>query len=288
MYATSFVFLVVAVVALGIGFIQGGLTFVFVSIGAAIASLLFLIASLLRKRPIEPATAGAPFGGPAAGEPWPAAAGGAGRPAVGPRTLPRRPGLQPRRAADETVELEAGVTQGRMPRGPAEPRGMPARPPVRRPAGARPATARAEQRLMEDEMEEAAPARRPPVRGRPTRKPAARKPATKAPTRKAPAKARKPAAKAPARKTTAKAPSRKPAKAPSRKPAAKPAARAPAKKAAAARKSSTGATVIALPERGTYHISGCRFVKGRRDTEKVTKATAHRRGYSACGVCKPG
>jgi hypothetical protein len=44
---------------------------------------------------------------------------------------------------------------------------------------------------------------------------------------------------------------------------------------------------VAIPERGTYHQTTCRFVKGRRDTEKLTTSTAKRRGYSACGVCKP-
>jgi hypothetical protein len=45
--------------------------------------------------------------------------------------------------------------------------------------------------------------------------------------------------------------------------------------------------VVAIAERGTYHTSVCRFVRGRRDTERMQVSTAKSRGYNACGVCKP-
>jgi hypothetical protein len=45
--------------------------------------------------------------------------------------------------------------------------------------------------------------------------------------------------------------------------------------------------VVAIPERGTYHESGCRYVQGRSDTERLQKKTAQSRGFKACGVCKP-
>ncbi len=46
-------------------------------------------------------------------------------------------------------------------------------------------------------------------------------------------------------------------------------------------------TVLVLPGRGAYHREECRFVRNADDLEELTKATARRRGYTACGVCKP-
>lgn len=46
--------------------------------------------------------------------------------------------------------------------------------------------------------------------------------------------------------------------------------------------------VVCLPARGTYHRADCRFVKGRTDTEAIERETAIGRGYTACGVCRPG
>ena len=198
MYAISLVLLLAAVVTLAIGFVQGGLTLIFVSIGASIASAVFLAAGVLRRRPLQPATAGAPYG-PAEGTPA---------------------------AATATTE---------RPRAPLS---------QRRPAAAPPAGKPSE-----------APRPKEPVKAEKTTG------STKTTTKKAAAK--KPAAK----------------KAVAKKPAAK--------KTAAKRTAATGGQVVSLPERGTYHTAGCRFVKGKRDTEKITKATAKRRGYDACGVCKP-
>jgi hypothetical protein len=45
--------------------------------------------------------------------------------------------------------------------------------------------------------------------------------------------------------------------------------------------------VWVIPGRSRYHTQDCRFAKG--DTlREVTEATAQRRGYVACTVCKPG
>lgn len=45
--------------------------------------------------------------------------------------------------------------------------------------------------------------------------------------------------------------------------------------------------VWVIPGRSRYHTHGCRFAKG--DTlREVTEATAVRRGYVPCSVCKPG
>jgi hypothetical protein len=178
----SWVLLAAAVGSLVYGLTREGLTFIYVSIGASVGAMLFLLGGILRKRPVQPATAGAPYGPP--------------------------PGAAARRTTATTA------------------------PPATR-----------------------------------------RKPTTR-PTTKAPARA--PAAK-PAR--------RKPA---ARKKAATPPAKKAATKKSAAASRSTSATVVALPERGTYHEAACRFVKGKRDTERLPMTTAKRRGYNACGVCKPG
>lgn len=204
MIALSWLFLLAAIGTLLVG-VFSDLVWVYVSIGASVLAMILLLAGIVRRKPVQPATAGAPYG-PPVGE---AAARGRSA-ATAVATAPARTGAQ------------------------------------RRPATPTAPTA-------------------------PARKPAARKPAAK---------------KAAARKTTAR-------KAASRKPAAKKttvkkttARKTAAKKTTAAR-SSTRATVVAIPERGTYHQSGCRFVKGRRDTERLQLTTAKSRGYSACGVCKP-
>jgi hypothetical protein len=41
-----------------------------------------------------------------------------------------------------------------------------------------------------------------------------------------------------------------------------------------------------FPDRDKFHRPDCRFAKGR-GSEKVTKATARRWGYEACGICNP-
>lgn len=173
------------------------LVWVYASIGASVLAMILLLAGIVRRKPIQPATAGAPYG-PPVGE---AAA---------------------RRPAAATAVSTA------------------------------PATAPASQRRPTTPIAPAAP----------TRKPAARKPAAKKPAVRKKTTRRKPAAtKTAAKKTTAK------------------------KTTAASR--SRRSMVVAIPERGTYHTSDCRFVKGRRDTERLQVSTAKSRGYNRCGVCKP-
>ena len=204
MYAISFLFLLVAAATLFIGWLfQDGLTLIWVSIGASVAAAIFLIVGVFRRRSLEPATAGAPFG-----------------------------------PEEGTEAAQAGTV--------TEPRDTRPRAPIpqRRPAGKRPAGKPAAER---------APAAAPT--------PAATKPAAKKPSTKKPA----------AKKATAKKPSGK---------------KSGAKKTSAGAAASRG-QVISIPERGTFHEAGCRFVKGRRDTEKITVSAAKRRGYTACGVCKP-
>ena len=60
----------------------------------------------------------------------------------------------------------------------------------------------------------------------------------------------------------------------------------PAKKAAAA-KSTSGAQVVVIPDRGKFHTETCRFVKDVPGTVTLTKPAAKRQGYAPCGVCKP-
>lgn len=190
MIVLSWVLLAAAVVSLVYGLTREGLTFIYVSIGASVGAMMFLLGGILRKRPVQPATAGAPYGPPPGTE----AAGG---------PAPTAPSLAP--AA-----------------------------PARRKATTRPTTS----------VPAGAPA---------PAKPTARKP-----------RARKSTVSQPGSET------------------------ATTKKTTAATSSSGRApTVVALPERGTYHQTGCRFIKGKPDAERLSMTTAKRRGYKACGVCKP-
>lgn len=52
---------------------------------------------------------------------------------------------------------------------------------------------------------------------------------------------------------------------------------------------SRAARVIVVPGRDRYHSSGCRFVKGKSgdEIERITEATAKRRGFEPCSVCSP-
>jgi hypothetical protein len=197
-YAASFGLVIVALITLIIGVFQSGLTFIWISIASSVAAALFLAVGVLQKKPVQPATAGAPYGPPAG-------------------------------STEAVEERETAVL---------------AAAPATRVSAARPSG---------DEEEAASPAPRTKV--------AARK---KAPAKKAPAK------RAPAKKAAAKA------------TASKGAAKRSTAKAAA-----SGGTVGAIPERGTYHQASCRFVKGRKDTERMTKTSAGRKGFTACGVCRP-
>jgi hypothetical protein len=61
---------------------------------------------------------------------------------------------------------------------------------------------------------------------------------------------------------------------------------AAAKSTAAAAKPAAGSVVV-IPDRGKFHTETCRFVKDVPGTVTLTKTTAKRQGYTACGVCKP-
>jgi hypothetical protein len=111
---------------------------------------------------------------------------------------------------------------------------------------------------------------------------------------KAPAKAAKAAtavAKAPAKaaapaKTAAKTAAKAPAKAATKvaAPAKAAAAKAPAKAPA---KSAAKPGVVVIPDRDKFHTAGCRYVRGADGATELTRATATRQGYTACGVCNP-
>ena len=199
MIALSWLFLLAAIATLLIG-VFSDLIWVYVSIGASVLAMILLLVGVVRRKPVQPATAGAPYGPP-----------------VGEASAVATPTM--------TAPADA--------------------PAQRRPATPAPSTA---------------PASKPT-----TRKPAAKKTAAK-----------KTAAKTTASKTTA-----------AKTPASKTTAKKTAAKKTAAAGSTSRAMVVAIPERGTYHDSECRFVQGRTDTERLQKKTAQGRGFKACGVCKP-
>ena len=193
MIALSWLFLLAAIATLLIGVFTEPIAWIYASIGSSVLAMILLVVGIVRGKPVQPATAGAPYGPP-----------------VGTAGARERPAAAAAATASSTAPSRAASQ--------------------RRPAT--PATTTA-----------------------PARKPAAKK-----------APAKQPAAKTTAKKTTA------------RKTAAK-------KTTAAA--SSTRGTVVAIPERGTYHTAECRYVQGRKDTESLKASTAKSRGYKACGVCKP-
>ena len=107
------------------------------------------------------------------------------------------------------------------------------------------------------------------------------KPATKSAT--APAAKASAAKSAPAGKAAAaKAPAKVASKATSK---AAPVKSSPAKKAAAVPTKRGG--VIVIPDRGKFHTSECRYVRGAEGTLELTRAAAVKQGYDACGVCSP-
>jgi predicted lipid-binding transport protein (Tim44 family) len=197
MIALSWLFLLAAIATLLVG-VFSDLVWVYISIGASVLAMILLLVGVVRRKPVQPATAGAPYGPPVG-------AAAARAPASRATTSPARTAAQ------------------RRPPTPAAP---------------------------------TAPARRPAAKKTAAKKAVARKPAAKKTT------AKRTTAKTAAKKTTA-------------------------RKATSAASSSTRSMVVAIPERGTYHMSTCRFVKGRRDTERMQVATAKSQGFKACGVCKP-
>jgi hypothetical protein len=201
--ALSWLFLLAAVATLLVG-VFSDLVWVYVSIGASVLAMILLLVGIVRRKPVQPATAGAPYG-PPVGE---AAAAPAAATAVS--TAPAAPAAQ------------------RRPATPSAPTAPADKPAPRKTAASKSTTA-------------------------------------KSTTRKSTA-SKSTASKSTAAKSTA--------------------GKSTAKKTAAATASSR-AMVVAIPERGTYHESGCRYVQGRSDTERLQKKTAQSRGFKACGVCKP-
>jgi|GEM_PF-2128240 hypothetical protein len=52
------------------------------------------------------------------------------------------------------------------------------------------------------------------------------------------------------------------------------------------RKTASSEEVVAIADRKKYHRPQCRYAKAA-GAERITKAQARRRSYSACGICKP-
>ena len=52
------------------------------------------------------------------------------------------------------------------------------------------------------------------------------------------------------------------------------------------RKATSAREVVALPDRRKFHRPECRFAAAR-GAERMSRATARRRGYEACAICKP-
>ncbi|MDQ3957733.1 MAG: hypothetical protein M3273_05355 [Actinomycetota bacterium] len=55
---------------------------------------------------------------------------------------------------------------------------------------------------------------------------------------------------------------------------------------AAPRKARAKDAVVAIPDRKRFHRPECRYASAA-GAEPISKATARRRGYTACGICKP-
>ena len=130
--------------------------------------------------------------------------------------------------------------------------------------------------------------------------------ARKAPARRAPAR-KAPARTVPAKKT---APVRIPTTSPKATPlTGTPSTGTPPTVTLAAKSATTGAartrattssaavdpkrpttrrgSVVVIPDRGRFHHSECRFVRGVEGVQVLSRTAAARSGYQACGVCKP-
>jgi hypothetical protein len=44
--------------------------------------------------------------------------------------------------------------------------------------------------------------------------------------------------------------------------------------------------VVAIPDRNKFHRASCRYASAK-GAEKISRENAERRGYEACGVCRP-
>jgi hypothetical protein len=298
----------VAAVLLAIGLINPDLNFVYASIGVSVAAFVFLAVGVLQRRkeelPEDALLAGAD-----------ASSGSALVESEGVTTLPPAAKPAPRGAATvvghvlvvagrpryhvegcryltgkeaDSVNVSDAREEGFTACGVCKPDEQLASEAVTaeevatadRTADRTATTEAADEVATVDEVEAAAEAPAAPARVARATAPV-RKAAAKAPV-KAPAKAAAKAAatKAPAKAAAAKAPAKAPAKA-----AAKATPAKPAKKAAAA--PLKRGNVIVIPDRGKYHTADCRYVRGAEDTLELTKATAARQGYDACGVCNP-
>ncbi|HEX6262039.1 MAG TPA: hypothetical protein VF097_04250, partial [Actinomycetota bacterium] len=125
MIVTAAVFLVAAIVTLVIGWFQEGLAMVYVSIGASVVALAFLVAGMVRRPAVAPATAGAPYG-PAEGTEAAAMAPAEPR----ERTKPSAPLPQRRPAARPPT--------GRPDEEKPAPEAAPSRPAAKKPAAKKP------------------------------------------------------------------------------------------------------------------------------------------------------
>lgn len=47
------------------------------------------------------------------------------------------------------------------------------------------------------------------------------------------------------------------------------------------------AQLVVIPDGNKFHRSDCRYVRNNPDAATITRATARRRGYTACGLCRP-
>lgn len=275
MIVISGVLVLVALVLLVIGLIGPSLGFVYASIGASLAAFAFLVVGILQRRKAEPDLAGAPASAeelaavirtpePAAAvEPSdvaliPATASGAAEAASGtvlvvqgrPRYHVAGCRYLAGKAAEE-VDVAQARTDGFTACGVCKPDATLA-------AGPSPVEELVEQDSADESVEAVS------VVEAPARKTAAR--ATKAPAKAATRTAAKAAPAKAAAAKVAKAPAKAVAKAP---------AKAPAKPG-----------VVVVPGKDKFHAPTCRFAQAD-GAKEITRASATRQGYVACGVCKP-
>jgi cytoskeletal protein RodZ len=57
--------------------------------------------------------------------------------------------------------------------------------------------------------------------------------------------------------------------------------------AAAAKPSSPTDAVVGITSKKKFHRPDCRYARTAESGEEMTRATARKRGYSPCGICKP-
>lgn len=57
--------------------------------------------------------------------------------------------------------------------------------------------------------------------------------------------------------------------------------------ASAAKPSSPGDAVVGIASKKKFHRPECRYAKSAGSGEEMTRATARKRGFAPCGICKP-